>query len=81
MLTLVSLSSEIISKGSALILTSHYTPEDKKDAETKIAYLESLKEIAAECEDADSFKAEVQKKYPSYSGQNYLDMTAEFFYA
>lgn len=72
---------DYISKGCALILTSHYTPEDLKDAETKIAYLESLKEIAAECEDADSFKAEVQKKYPSYSGQNYLDMTAEFFYA
>ena len=70
-----------ISKGYDLILTSHYTPEDLKDAQTKIDYIENLKKIAADCADADSFKAEVQKQYPAYSGQNYLDMTAGFFYA
>lgn len=72
---------EYISKGYDLILTSHYTPEDLKDAQTKIGYLENLKKIAANYADADSFKAEVQKQYPEYSGQNYLDMTAQFFYA
>lgn len=70
-----------IAKGYDLILTSHYTPEDLKDAQTKIDYLENLKKIAKGCADADSFKAEVQKQYPAYSGQNYLDMTAGFFYA
>ncbi len=70
-----------IEKGYDLILTSHYTPEDLKDVQTKIDYLENLKKIAANCADADSFKAEVQKQYPAYSGQNYLDMTAGFFYA
>lgn len=70
-----------IEKGYDLILTSHYTPEDLKDAETKIAYLENLKKIAAGCGDADTFKAEVSKQYPQYSGQNYLDMTAGFFFA
>lgn len=70
-----------IAKNYNLILTSHYTPEDLKDAQTKIDYLEALKQIASNCADADSFKAEVQKKYPEYSGQNYLDMTAGFFYA
>ncbi len=70
-----------IARGYDLILTSHYTPEDLKDAETKIAYLENLKAIAANCTDADSFKTEVQKQYPAYSGQNYLDMTAGFFFA
>lgn len=69
-----------IKKGYDLILTSHYTPEDLKDAQTKIDYLENLKKIAKTCADADSFKAEVQKQYPAYSGQNYLDMTAGFFY-
>lgn len=68
-------------KGYDLILTSHYTPEDLKDAQTKIDYLENLKKIASDCADADSFKAAVQKQYPAYSGQNYLDMTAGFFYA
>lgn len=70
-----------IEKGYDLILTSHYTPEDLKDAQTKIDYLENLKRIAANCSDADSFKKEVQKQYPAYSGQNYLDMTAGFFFA
>lgn len=70
-----------IRKGYDLILTSHYTPEDLKDAQTKIEYLERLKEIAASCGDAQSFKAEVQKQFPAYSGENYLDMTAGFFFA
>lgn len=70
-----------IEKGYDLILTSHYTPEDLKDAQTKIDYLENLKKIAVGTQNADDFKAEVDKQYPQYSGQNYLDMTAGFFYA
>ena len=70
-----------IDKGYDLILTSHYTPEDLKDAQTKIDYLENLKKIAAGCESADAFKSEVRKQYPQYGGQNYLDMTAGFFFA
>lgn len=70
-----------IKKGYDLILTSHYTPEDLKDAQTKIDYLENLKKIAANCTNAHSFKTEVQKQYPAYSDQNYLDMTAGFFFA
>lgn len=70
-----------IEKGYDLILTSHYTPEDLKDAQTKIAYLENLKKIAADVQNADEFKAEVGKQYPQYSGQNYLDMTTGFFFA
>ncbi len=70
-----------IEKGYDLILTSHYTPEDLKDAQTKIDYLENLKKIAAGVQNADEFKAEVGKQYPQYRGQNYLDMTAGFFFA
>ncbi len=70
-----------IAKGYDLILTSHYTPEDLKDAQTKIDYLKNLKRIAAECPDSDSFKKKVENEYPDYSGQNYLDMTAGFFFA
>ena len=70
-----------IEKGYGLILTSHYTPEDLKDAQAKIDYLEQLKAIAASCTDGDAFKKEVQKRYPSYSGENYLDMTTGFFFA
>lgn len=73
--------NDYIDKGYDLILTSHYTPEDLKDAQTKIDYLENLKGIAKKCENADEFKAEVQNRYPNYSGGNYLDMTAGFFFA
>ena len=69
-----------IERGYDLILTSHYTPEDLKDAETKIAYLENLKKIAADCKTSDEFKAEVKKQYPNYGCPNYLDMTAGFFF-
>ncbi len=73
--------NEYITKGYDLILTSHYTPEDLKDAQTKIDYLNELKAIAAKCTSSESFKAEAEKKYPDYSGGNYLDMTAGFFFA
>nr|WP_326165232.1 hypothetical protein [uncultured Oscillibacter sp.] len=69
-----------IEKGYGLILTSHYTPEDLKDAETKIGYLEELKAIAASCAGAEAFKAAVRERYPSYSGENYLEMTAGAFF-
>ena len=70
-----------IEKGYDLILTSHYTPEDLKDTQTKIDYLENLKKIAASVQKKDEFKTEVGKLYPQYSGQNYLDMTAGFFFS
>ena len=70
-----------IQAGYDLILTSHYTPEDLKDAETKIRYLKELTEIASSCADGESFKAAVRERYPAYSGENYLDMTAGFFFS
>ena len=54
--------------------------EDLKDAGTKIAYLEELKTIASSCSDGGTFRAEVKKRYPAYSGENYLDMTSGFFF-
>ena len=41
-----------LAKGYTLVLTSHYTPEDLKDVETKIAYLRTLKDIAGRCSGA-----------------------------
>ena len=70
-----------LAKGYSLILTSHYTPEDLKDVETKIAYLENLKAIAARCKDAAAFKEEVRNQYSRYIGDNYLEMTVGFFFA
>ncbi len=67
-------------KGIDLVLTSHYTPEDLKDVQAKIDYLEDLKRIAAQSADAVAFKVAVQERYPEYAGENYLDMTCGFFF-
>lgn len=78
--TMIAQLKNYIEKGYSLILTSHYTPENLKDVQTKIDYLEDLKNIAEKCGNADSFKNAVRQKYPDYSGENYLDMTAGFFF-
>ena len=69
-----------INKGFMFILTSHYTPEDLKDAEVKIAYLKDLKTIASAANSREEFKKVVNEKYPDYAGANYLEMTAGMFY-
>lgn len=66
--------------GYNLVLSSHYTPETLKDVDTKIAYLEEVKALAKESKDINEFENKVKEKYPEYSGLNYLDMTAGFFF-
>ena len=66
--------------GYNLVLSSHYTPETLKDVDTKIEYLDELKKIAKNSVDVNDFEIKVKTKYPEYSGLNYLDMTAGFFF-
>ena len=77
---IISQLNYYIRRGFDLVLTSHYTPEDLKDAKTKVAYLTALKEIALTCDSADEMRQKVQAQYPNYSGLNYLDMTVGFFF-
>lgn len=67
-------------KGYNLVLSSHYTPETLKDVDTKIKYLEEVKKIAKECANSEEFKENIKARYPEYSGLNYLDMTAGYFF-
>lgn len=69
-----------LDRGTEIFLSSHYTPETRTDVETKIAYLEKIKEIASGCSSAAEFKNKVNEAFPGYSGANYLDMTAGFFF-
>lgn len=78
--SLIAQLKDLIARNFALILTSHHTPEDLKDAQTKIDYLETLKATAAASPDAAAFKQSMLKKYPTYTGEHYLDMTAGFFF-
>lgn len=69
-----------IDKKYNLILTSHYIPEDIKAVETKIAYIETLLNIADGSSNANEMIEKVKAEYPEYSGVNYLEMTANFFF-
>ncbi|MDR3030840.1 MAG: hypothetical protein LBU35_00435 [Holosporales bacterium] len=69
-----------IAKKYAFILTSHHVPENLQDAEIKIAYLERLKRFAKMSHSAQDFKNSLKNEYPNYFGENYLDMTASYFF-
>ncbi len=69
-----------ITKNYNLILTSHYIPEDLKAVETKITYIETLLNIADSCSNANEMIEKVKKEFPEFSGINYLEMTAGFFF-
>ncbi|MFV0437092.1 MAG: hypothetical protein ACK5PS_06845 [Desulfopila sp.] len=71
----------IKAKGYSLILSSHHTPETLADVETKIAYVQRVRELAAQSESKEDFIARVKKEFPNYVGDNYLDMTAGFLFA
>ncbi|MDR0875084.1 MAG: hypothetical protein LBN12_02615 [Clostridiales Family XIII bacterium] len=77
---LIAQLKDLLSRGFGMILTSHHHPEDAKDARTKADYLQSLKTLAASSPNAAAFKQAVLQKYPAYTGENYLDMTAALFF-
>lgn len=68
-------------KNYNLILTSHYIPEGIDAVDTKISYIETLLNIASECNSASEMIEKVSAEYPDYSGINYLEMTANFFFS
>jgi len=63
-----------------VIFTSHYIPETIEDVKTKIAYIKNIKEIASKSKSKEEFISKVKDEYPSYSGLNYLDITASIFF-
>ncbi|MDR1493300.1 MAG: hypothetical protein LBT05_11345 [Planctomycetaceae bacterium] len=77
---MISRLKNCLQKRYDLILTSHYVPEDLFDAKTKIHYLETLLILAEKSASAEEFQTSMQKKYPQYDGEDYLEMTANFFF-
>lgn len=69
-----------LDKNYNLILTSHYIPEDIKAVDKKINYIETVSNIASNCNSAEEMIEKVKKEYPNYSGENYLEMTANMFF-
>lgn len=68
-------------KNYALVLSSHYEPEELSACDTKIAYVKKAKELCSTCSDSKTFIEEMKKNFPSYSGVNYLEMTAGMCFA
>ena len=69
-----------LAKNYNLILTSHYIPEQLSAVKTKIAYIETLLNMTRNSSNRGEFMDKVKKEYPNYSGVNYLEMTANFFF-
>jgi hypothetical protein len=63
-----------------IILSAHHVPENLRDLKTKIRYLKKLKRIALSSKSSEEFKTSMNNAYPNYYGENYLDMTAGFFF-
>lgn len=70
-----------LKKNYNLILTSHYIPEGIDAVNAKIEYLKTLLNIASTCKSAGEMIEKLSKEYPNYSGANYLEMTANFFFS
>ena len=70
-----------LKKNYQLILTSHYIPEGIDAVSTKIVYLETILNIASTCQSASEMIEKIIKEYPNYSGVNYLEMTANYFFS
>lgn len=66
--------------GYQMILSGHSTPEGQDAVAEKIAYVEKAKELASSCTTADEFVSAMKEAFPSYTGENYLEMTAGFLY-
>ena len=67
-------------KNYSLVLTSHYVPEGQIAVKEKLANLEQVKALAEQCSLKEEFIDDMKKAFPDYSGQSYLEMTANFLY-
>lgn len=75
-----ALMQHYIDRDYRLIFTGHHAPETIAAAQTKIAYIDQLLEIAKSAHSAAEMIAAAKQAFPDYSGDNYLEMTAGFFF-
>jgi hypothetical protein len=77
---LIAQLKDCVNKKYDLILSSHHVPENVVDVKTKINYLKYIKKVTVAASTFNEFKTLVKKKYPNNKSENYLDMTANFFF-
>jgi hypothetical protein len=78
---MINQMNELQAKGYSLILSGHDIPRTIEITTEKINYLETLKELAASSDSAETFIAAVNEAFPDYMGGNYLEMSAGGLFA
>lgn len=68
-----------IANGYEVFLSSHYRPETKADARTKVDYLIKMKEIIPQSKTGQEFIANMKAAFPDYK-EGYLQATASMFF-
>lgn len=63
-----------------LIMTSHYMPETQAGVKQKLVYLKKVKELADKSLNRQEFISAVKEAFPSYKGENYLEMSASMLF-
>ena len=71
---------EYKSKKYAMILTSHHTPETQQAVTEKLTYLKQMKKFANKFKTKTEFLSAMNARFPNYSGDAYLQMTADMLY-
>lgn len=74
---LISQLKEYKKKNYTLILSGHHMPETVEALDAKIAYVQTVRDLAKSSKTPDEFKGKMKDKFPNFSGENYLDMTAD----
>lgn len=72
--------NSFLERGIEVVLSSHYIPENSSDIKTKIDYINNIKTIASCSNSRAEFVEKVKETYSTYSGLNYLDITASIFF-
>ena len=66
--------------GYDMILSAHSSPEGQDAVTEKILYIEKAMELAESSENSKDFITAMKENFPSYTGENYLEMSASYLY-
>lgn len=77
---LLSVLKKYQDKNYNLILSAHSEPERQDAVTEKINYIKTLEQFSKKYSEKQDFINNTKKEFPNYSGENYLEMTAEYLY-
>lgn len=78
--TLIKTLKNYQDKNYLFILSAHSTPERQDAVAEKIHYIKKIKEFSKKYHTKEEFIKNIKNEFPNYSGENYLEMTADALY-